>query len=188
MWLCSVDGLQFSTRWAYHKSSGGTNSNSNSLVERVWRKNKFGPSIEYQKINFNYSTGQVRVYLKLYQKALASLARWSIDTRVLNMCLLQHQQFFSIFIIWGAQNQSTSSLRLRSTTANLIPTVLRRVLRSKYPYSRVGSKYPFHPTIVAGDNRQSVFWQDQHACCIHRMSWKLWNSIIWVDDLAVCGN
>ena len=117
MWLCSVDGLQFSTRWAYHKSSGGTNSNSNSLVERVWRKNKFGPSIEYQKINFNYSTGQVRVYLKLYQKALASLARWSIDTRVLNMCLLQHQQFFSIFIIWGAQNQSTLSLRLRSTTA-----------------------------------------------------------------------
>ena len=79
-------------------------------------KTSSGQVSSIKKLNFNYSTGQVRVYLKLYQKALASLARWSIDTRVLKMCLLQHQQFFSIFIIWGAQNQSTLSLRLRSTT------------------------------------------------------------------------
>ena len=80
-------------------------------------KTSSGQVSSITKLNFNYRTGQVQVYLKLYQKALASLARWSIDTRVLNMCLLQHQQFFSMFIIWGAQNQSTLSLRLRSTTA-----------------------------------------------------------------------
>ena len=38
-------------------------------------------------------SSQVRVHVKLYQKTLASLAKWSMDTKVLNMCLWQSQIF-----------------------------------------------------------------------------------------------
>ena len=75
---------------------------------------------------FKYGSSRVRVHVKLFQKTLASLAKWSIDTTVWNMCLWQRQIFdghrvFSIFIMWQASTQSILSLRLASTTADLIP-------------------------------------------------------------------
>ena len=45
----------------------------------------------FKKIQVRSS--RVRVHVKLYQKALASLAKWSIDTKVWNMSLWQRQIF-----------------------------------------------------------------------------------------------
>ena len=69
-------------------------------VERVW-KYKDGSGIGYQ-LNFNYGSERVRVYVKLYQKNLESLAKWSIDTKVLNVChcnikFMMATDFFGIF-------------------------------------------------------------------------------------------
>ena len=58
------------------------------------------------KLNFKYESSWTRVNLILHQKKLASLVEWSIDTKVLNMCLREHIKFsmatesFSIFIVW----------------------------------------------------------------------------------------
>ena len=60
-------------------------------VERVW-KIKYWSGIGYLK-KFKYGSSRVRVHVKLYQKTLASLAKWSIDTKVWNMCLRQRQIF-----------------------------------------------------------------------------------------------
>ena len=40
-----------------------------------------------------YGSSRVRVHVELYQKTLASLTKWSIDTKVWNMCLQKCQIF-----------------------------------------------------------------------------------------------
>ena len=50
-------------------------------VERVW-KIKYWSGVGYLK-KIKYGSSQVWVHVKLYQKTLASLAKWSIDTNVL---------------------------------------------------------------------------------------------------------
>ena len=60
-------------------------------VERVW-KIKYWSGIGYLK-KFKYGSSRVRVHVKLYQKTLALQAKWSIDTKVWNMCLRQRQIF-----------------------------------------------------------------------------------------------
>ena len=59
-------------------------------VERVW-KIKYWSSLGYLK-KFKYWLSRVRVHVKPYQKTLASLAKWSIDTKV-GMCLRQRKIF-----------------------------------------------------------------------------------------------
>ena len=113
---------------------GGTGMKNQVLVGyRVFKKIKYGSS-------------WVSVHVKLYQKTLASLAKCSIDTKVWNKYVFDNAklsmatEFFSIFIMCQASNQSILSLRLASTTADP-----GRVLRSRYPYSWVDPKYPFQP-------------------------------------------
>ena len=55
-------------------------------------KNQELMGIGYLK-KFKYGSSRVQVHVKLYQKTLASLAKWSIDTKVWNMCLQQRQIF-----------------------------------------------------------------------------------------------
>ena len=62
-------------------------------VERV-RKINYWLGMGYLK-KFKYWLSRVRVNVKLYEKTLASLAKWSIDTKVWNMCLRQRQIFHS---------------------------------------------------------------------------------------------
>lgn len=74
---------------------------TNLGLERV-PKNQFRSGFGYQ-INFNYGSGWAQVQVKLFQKALTSPATWSIDTKLSNMCLGQHQIFtwpqrFSAFL------------------------------------------------------------------------------------------
>ena len=88
-------------------------------------KNKGGLGIGYQ-LNFNHGWGRVQVHVKHYQKTFASPAKWSIDPKVSNMCYYNIKfsmatDFFGIFIICQASNQSIMSLRLSSTTVYLIP-------------------------------------------------------------------
>ena len=64
------------------------------------------------------------------------------------MCQLQYQlfhcqNFSAFFSIWQALNQTILSLKLASTTTDLIPTLSGRALRSKYPYTRIESICPF---------------------------------------------
>ena len=60
-------------------------------LERVWII-KYWSSIRYLK-KFEYGSSRVRVHIKLYQKTLAAQAKWSIDTKVWNVCLWQRQVF-----------------------------------------------------------------------------------------------
>ena len=48
--------------------------------------------VGYLKKN-KYGSSRVRVQVKLCQKTLASVAKWSIDTKVWNMCLWQRKIF-----------------------------------------------------------------------------------------------
>ena len=45
------------------------------------------------KKKFKYGSSRVPIHVKIYQKTLASLQKWSIDTKVWNMCLRQRQIF-----------------------------------------------------------------------------------------------
>ena len=60
-------------------------------MERVW-KIKYWSDIGYLK-KFKYRSSRVRVHVKLFQKTLASPAKWSIDTNVWNTCPRQCQIF-----------------------------------------------------------------------------------------------
>ena len=55
-------------------------------------KIKYWSGIGYLK-KFKYGLSRVRVHVKLYQRTLASLEKWSRDTKVWNMCLRQCQIF-----------------------------------------------------------------------------------------------
>ena len=79
----------------------------------------------FKKIQDRSSRG--RVHVTFCEKTLASLAKWSIDKKVWNICVYDNAkssmatEFFSIFINLQVSNQSILSLILASTTADLIP-------------------------------------------------------------------
>ena len=85
-------------------------------LEQVW-KNKFGSGIRYG-INFNYGLGTGPCPRKTPLENTCITGEVIHRHKVLNMYLLQHQnsEFFIIFNIWWASNQSILFLRLASNT------------------------------------------------------------------------
>ena len=70
--------------------------------------------------------GRAWVQVNHYPNTLASQAKWSIETKVLNMCQLQPLIFhghriFRNLSIWRASNEPILSLMLANSTADRIP-------------------------------------------------------------------